>query len=128
METDRRTRKRKIGDAGEDAACKLLDREGYSVLLRNFSCKIGEIDIIAIDGRRNILAFIEVKTRRNTDFGLPCQAVDREKQHKMRRCAEVFLLRNRRFTMLQPSLDIIEVLHTDKGIFARHIKNAFGEV
>ena len=96
--------------------------------LRNFSCKMGEIDIIAIDGRQNTIAFIEVKTRRNTDFGLPCQAVDRGKQHKLRRCAELFLMRNRRFTPLQPSMDIIEVLHTDRGIFARHIKNAFGEV
>jgi len=51
-----------LGDAGEHAAAKLYRRQGSRVLERNYTCKRGEIDIIALD--RDVVCFIEVKTRR----------------------------------------------------------------
>lgn len=66
-ETDKRTEKRKIGDAGEEMACMFLVKRGFEIVERNYSKKWGEIDIIA---RRSVgqarngekLHFIEVKT------------------------------------------------------------------
>jgi len=58
----------KIGELGEDVACKYLTKKGFSVLERNYTKKWGEIDIIAQKG--NILYFIEVKSKSvsNLDF------------------------------------------------------------
>ena len=57
------TEKKIIGDAGEEFAESILIDKGYLVLVRNFSCKTGEIDIIAKDG--DTFVFVEVKTRKN---------------------------------------------------------------
>ena len=125
MAEDRRTPKRKTGDSGEDAACRLLKREGYRIAARNFSCKIGEIDIVAVHPQEKLLAFVEVKTRRSTAYGMPCEAVDRRKQIKLRRCAEVYMLKDSRFSGFQPSMDIIEIIKADSGLYGRHLRNAF---
>ncbi len=122
---DKRTIKRKTGDAGEDAACSMLIRSGYRIITRNWSCKTGEIDIVAVHPDRGILAFVEVKTRRNTDHGFPSEFVGKEKQRRIRRSAEWFLLTDGRFRDLQPSFDVIEILRTDIGLFGRHLQNAF---
>lgn len=58
-----------IGAKGEEEVCKYLIRKGYTIIDRNFRCKQGEIDIIA--SKLNELIFIEVKTRRNIQFGYP---------------------------------------------------------
>ncbi len=60
MKQDNRTEKRKIGDVGENVACKFLMKRGFEVLERNYSKKWGEIDIIAKKSKK--LHFIEVKT------------------------------------------------------------------
>ena len=125
MTEDRRTPKRKTGDSGEDAACRLLEREGYRIAARNFSCRIGEIDIVAVHPEEKLLAFVEVKTRRGTAFGMPCEAVDRKKQKKLRRCAELYMLRESRFKGFQPTMDIVEIIKADSGLYGRHLKNAF---
>ena len=57
---DKRTEKRKIGDIGENIACKFLMKRGFEVVEKNYSKKWGEIDIIARKGQK--LHFIEVKT------------------------------------------------------------------
>ena len=124
-EEDRRTEKRKIGDKGEDLACRYLTGRGYVICDRNFSCKMGEIDIVAADISKGIICFVEVKTRKNTDFGQPCQAVDRKKQHKLKRTAEYYLMTRKEYSSLQPRMDIAEILHTDEGWYIRVTENAF---
>ncbi len=62
---------------------------GYVIVERNYSCKLGEIDIIAKDGE--VLVFVEVKYRRSERFGLPEQAVGREKQARLRRSAQWYM-------------------------------------
>ncbi|PJE68462.1 YraN family protein, partial [Candidatus Shapirobacteria bacterium CG10_big_fil_rev_8_21_14_0_10_38_8] len=56
-----------LGGRGESLAVDILRKQGYKILQRNFSCKIGEIDIIALDD--NVLIFVEVKTRSNSWYG-----------------------------------------------------------
>ncbi len=57
---DNRTEKRKIGDLGEEVACEWLENKAFSIILRNYSKKWGEIDIIAKKLKK--IHFIEVKT------------------------------------------------------------------
>jgi len=118
-----KTEKQIRGDWGEEKACQFLQQEGYRILCRQYRCKRGEIDIIAIRG--DVLAFVEVKTRSSTAFGLPCQAVDRKKQHRLRLAGEFYMLCNPWTKKLQPHWDIIEILHLDKGDYIRHLENAF---
>lgn len=86
---NRRTDRHSLGRCGEDFAVRLLELDGYEILARNFSCREGEIDIVA--SRCGDLAFTEVKTRRTAAFGRPSEAVDRRKQQRLRRAAACWL-------------------------------------
>ena len=63
--------KRQIGSLYELKASDYLTKKGYQIIERNYRCRIGEIDIIAIE--RDCLSFIEVKNRKN-EKGAPPQA------------------------------------------------------
>lgn len=78
-----------LGRAGEELAAQYLAREGLEILERNFRVREGEIDLVARDG--DIIVFVEVKTRRGREFGLPVESVDEKKQERIRRVAEIFL-------------------------------------
>src|SRR5881227_4213357 len=74
----------RLGTRGEKLACRLLRRNGYKILYRNFKGRSGgEIDIVCRD--RDTLVFVEVKTRTREDFGRPITAVDREKKKRISR-------------------------------------------
>jgi len=77
------------GKIGEDIARTYLKQNGYTIIKSNFKNKIGEIDLIAKEG--DVLVFIEVKYRKNTTFGLPREAVNLEKQRKIRLVAMSYI-------------------------------------
>lgn len=79
-----------LGKLAEDYAVKLLISNGYKVIDRNFRSKFGEIDIIAT--LRDVLIFVEVKARWSQKFGLPEEAVTRQKLWKIRRTGEYYCL------------------------------------
>ena len=66
--------KRQIGSVYELKASDYLTKKGYQIIERNYRCRIGEIDIIAIE--RDCLCFIEVKYRKNEKTGDPLEAVE----------------------------------------------------
>ena len=77
----------KKGRSFEDIACEYLTSLGYRILHRNFYCRGGEIDIIALDGE--VLVFVEVKgtaTKLN-----PAERIDYKKLQRIYKCAEEFL-------------------------------------
>src|SRR5690348_5551878 len=74
-----------LGRRGEDAAARYLKRLGYVIVARAHRDNIGEIDLIAVDGRT--IVFIEVKTRTTHDAGHPADAVDDAKQRRLTRLA-----------------------------------------
>lgn len=78
-----------LGRLGEDAAAGYLADRGMQVVARNWRCRYGEIDIIALDGV--VLVFCEVKTRRGTSFGGPLAAITAAKLARMRRLAVLWL-------------------------------------
>jgi len=81
--------KLETGRAGEDEAVNFLKRKRYKILERNFRTKFGEIDIIAKKGKEII--FIEVKTRKTTEFGYPEEAIDKEKQEHIKKVASYYI-------------------------------------
>ncbi len=115
--------KKPVGAKGEEAACSYLKRKGWRIIARNFRCRFGELDIVA--AKDGILAFIEVKTRSRDDFGLPREAVNREKQKKLRVSAEVFLQRRPGLSRFQPRMDVIEIRAAEEGAVLNHLENAF---
>ena len=78
-----------LGRRGEDAAAEYLVARGMELVVRNWRCRHGEIDIVALDGA--VLVFCEVKTRRGTGFGVPLAAITRPKLARMRRLAVLWL-------------------------------------
>ena len=81
--------KKIMGDTGEDLACILLLNKGYEIVKRNYVTKAGEADIIAF--KDGVLVFCEVKTRENGIFGSGREAVDKRKQMKIKKCAQLFI-------------------------------------
>jgi len=70
-----------LGAYGENLAAEFLQRRGFKILEKNFSCRAGEIDLIALDGAE--VVFVEVKTRTSDNYGLPEYAVDWRKLQKI---------------------------------------------
>lgn len=85
--------RRLVGMEGEMVARRLLEGLGFRILEENFSCPLGEIDLIARDG--DVLVFVEVKTRRSGRFGAPAEAVHRRKQRQILRVAEAYMREHR---------------------------------
>lgn len=82
-------RKRSLGELGEAAAVKFLKKKKYNVIERNVTFDVGEIDIVAVDGRT--VVFVEVKTRKSRQKGEPWEAVDLAKQKKISQAASIYL-------------------------------------
>jgi putative endonuclease len=110
--------KSKIGKEQEEIALNYLKKKGYKIVHKNYSCKLGEIDIIAED--KDVVVFVEVKYRKSDYFGLPREAVNYYKQQKIRRVATFYLKWNRKLTT-PCRFDVIEILGTN----IEHIQNCF---
>jgi putative endonuclease len=109
---------RALGTSGESAASRFLEKKGYKVIERNFQCKSGEIDIIAMEGET--LCFVEVKTRSNISYGPPYLSVTPQKQHQLSLVALNYLAKTKRkfsgirFDVVSIDRDKIELF---KGAF-----------
>lgn len=79
-----------LGFLGEKKAIEFLKAKGYQIRDRNFRIRNGEIDIVAID--EDTTVFVEVKTRRNTYFGLPQESVNKAKIRFLTRAAHYYKL------------------------------------
>ena len=79
------------GRAGEQAALAYLKRQGLRLVQVNFSCLVGEIDLIMREG--DTLVFVEVRERESSDFGGAAASVGAVKQRKILRAAQSYLQR-----------------------------------
>ena len=98
--------RRQLGDHGEDLAAAALKQQGYKILERNYVTPLGEIDLIARQGK--VLVVVEVKTRKSTRFGSPQEAVSVTKQGRLRRLAEYYL-KAKRLTGSPVRFDVVAV-------------------
>lgn len=83
---------KELGLKGEDDAVLFLKKNGYKILQKNYSCNLGEIDIIAL--KKKILVFVEVKVRSTDRFGSAEYAITKQKRRQIVRTAETYLFRN----------------------------------
>lgn len=115
--------RQRLGKSGEETIAKYLQKNGYKILVKNYRCKVGEIDIIAIDGP--YLVFIEVKTRSGLGFGSPASAVNTRKQRQISRAAQYYLAEQQLFDS-PARFDVVSILCADgKSWQIDHINNAF---
>jgi len=117
--------KQSRGREGEKLAASYLKSQGYKIIEKNFKKRYGEIDIIALD--KDILVFIEVKTRWSKKYGLPEEAVTPWKLRSVIKTAQYY-------KMIHPELpeamriDVVAVDFTVRGREKRIrlIKNVTG--
>jgi len=110
-----------LGDRGENMAAKYLRNHGFKIIARNFKCMMGEIDIVAREGKT--LVFVEVKTR-TADDPTPEEQVNATKQHQITKVAKFYLSRYG----VQPAarFDVVAVVWPGRGeAQIRHTPNAF---
>ncbi|TFG90433.1 MAG: YraN family protein [Syntrophobacterales bacterium] len=117
-----RSANREKGTKGEDLAVACLKKEGYRIIERNYRCRYGEVDIIAMDKKDAV--FVEVKGRKSDTFGSPEQAIGPAKQKKISKVALHYLQEeglgdhNARF-------DVVAIRFIPQGTRIQLIRNAF---
>lgn len=114
------TRIKNVGDFGENLIVDYLEQKGYRILARNFSKSFGELDIVALKGE--LIAFVEVKTRKSNDFAYAAEAVDFYKQQRIIRASQAYLLENNMSDFII-RFDVGEVYLDTRKI--NYIENAF---
>jgi putative endonuclease len=113
-----------LGRQGEEEATAYLVKQGYKIIQRNFRCPWGEIDIIAQKGP--VLVFIEVRSYKTNNFGLPQESIKRAKQKKVRQVASFYLKKAGQLEM-PVRLDVLALKFNQKNEVTQltHLKNAF---
>ena len=112
--------KDELGREGEQVAAEYLERAGLRVLDRNWRCADGEIDIVAAE--RQVMVVCEVKTRSNTRFGTPLEAITRQKQARLRRLASRWLVAHG-VLFDEIRIDVIGLIRTPAGVYEiEHIR------
>ncbi len=119
-------KRRDVGILGEKLAADFLKKRGYYLLQSNYRCREGEIDIVA--RHKGALVFVEVRTRRSSEFGTPEESITPAKMAKLRTAAA----RYRQEHEDMPAswrIDVvaIELDHRDKISRIEVIENAVGE-
>lgn len=94
MSREFRIDQRKVtGKIGEDLAAAQLESQGYRIIVRNWRCRTGELDIIA--EYNHTLVFVEVRSRKTSGrFGAAKESIDYRKQKQVRDTAQVYLYRH----------------------------------
>lgn len=114
--------KKSLGNKGEDFAAEYYRKLGFTVSARNYSCRGGEIDIIAENGE--YIIFVEVKARSENALYSPSEAVDLRKQKRLSIAAMKYLAENE--SEKQPQFDVFEVYAQNGRIYkVNRIENAF---
>lgn len=114
-----------LGRRGEALAVAVLEAQGFTIVERNFRCRAGEIDLVALDGPT--LVFVEVRSRRGDRLGTPFDSVDPRKQARVTRVARHFLAargvgdRDVRF-------DVVGVRFDAEPPAVEHLRGAFEAV
>ena len=112
-----------LGAKGEKLAVRALKKQGFIILDTNWSCGIGELDIVARKG--DLIAFVEVKTRASGLYGPPQLAVTPAKQMKIVKLANAYM-KHKRLTGLRGRFDVVAVSPDERGrLTAVHMPAAF---
>ena len=116
--------KKILGRWGEEQAAKYLQKKKYRIVGMNYTCRFGEIDIIAEN--RGYVVFAEVKLRKSDRFAAAREYVTRAKRERLIATAQLWLAANP--TAKQPRFDVVEIYAPDGSggmVRINHIENAF---
>lgn len=114
--------KKALGNKGEDFAAEYYKKLGFNITKQNYTCRGGEIDIIAEN--EEYIIFVEVKTRSSNSLFSPAEAVDLKKQRRLTVAAMKYLSQNE--SEKQPQFDVFEVFTQNDRIYkVNRIENAF---
>jgi putative endonuclease len=102
-----RANTRSVGDGAERAAEQFLCNNGLAPLFRNFRCRLGEIDLIALDDDE--LVFVEVRHRGPGSYSPAGMTVDRRKQQKLIRTAALFTSRHPQYGLSVMRFDVVAI-------------------
>ncbi len=113
-----------LAERGERAAAQYLKRSGYRIVAQRSRSRLGEIDLVAIDGRTVVL--VEVKTRASADEDSPAEAVDFQKQRRLTR-AGLGWLKSHGLLEYRARFDVVAITWSasTKKPSIRHFENAF---
>lgn len=114
----------KPGRAAEEAALQYLQRQGLKLVCRNYACRLGEIDLVMSD--QEYLVFIEVRYRKNQNYGSPFESIDSRKQTRLWRTAEHFLQQHAEWQTQPCRFDMIAATpsHSDRPFDLEWLQNA----
>ena len=111
-----------LGRRGEAVAEEFLRTNRYTIVARNYRCRAGEIDLVALDGP--ILVFVEVRSRRGIVAGTPLESVDGRKQAQVARVARHFLAA-RGWHDRDARFDVIGIRFDHEPPAVEHVRGAF---
>jgi putative endonuclease len=117
---DDRARK-EAGRAGEATALAYLQKAGLQLVLRNFRCRVGEIDLVMLDG--TTLVLVEVRYRSSDEFGGAAASVTWRKQRRLAHAAEYLLRTHQELRRYAARFDVVAISAPDRRI--DWIKRAF---
>ncbi len=112
----------RLGKEGEELACRHLEKLGYKIKERNYRCRCGEIDIIALE--KKVLVFVEVRTKSNMLHGTPAESVNHVKRGKIRRAASSYLV-EKRLSGLECRFDVVGISRVETEYKVELFRNAF---
>ena len=111
-----------MGQEAEGAAVRHLESLGFGIRARNFSCRYGEIDIVA--ERPDLICFVEVRMRSHAAWGDPAHSISFKKQRRVVKAALHYLFRHDLSDRMM-RFDVVTVLGRGDGAKVEHIPNAF---
>jgi putative endonuclease len=117
------TADRASGRRGEDIAHRYLQRQGITIVGRNWQREEGggEIDLIAWE--KGTLVFVEVKARQTEEYGAPDRAIDRDKQETIIRTARTYA-RRARVPWEKVRFDVVGIVY-GPPVSVQHVRDAF---
>lgn len=117
------------GESAEQDACKFLIKNKLKLVSKNFSCVFGEIDLIMLD--KQSLVFVEVRYRKNSQFGSGAESITISKQRKLIKTASYYLQQNPKTSQYATRFDVISMSAPDSESTSKNeskidwIKDAF---
>mgnify|MGYP002623026781 CR=1 FL=1 len=117
--------KNRLGKRGESIAAEYLKEKGFELVKNNYRFERAEIDLICTETDKNLLIFVEVKTRTNKKFGEPEESVTPAKMEQIKKAAYGFLSENSKYDEFDVRLDVVTVFFENQDAVVNHIENAF---
>ena len=109
----------------EYGALLYLQLHGLHRIARNYTTRLGEIDLVMLDRRRHTLVFVEVRYRRNIEYGTPAETVTQAKRTRIRQAAKHFTKSHRIYRFSSIRFDVVSISRPNYRPHIHWIRNAF---